>query len=456
MGHIIDSQFYGNGYTTPEMRAIFDDKTRHQRWLDVEAALALVQGELGVIPLEAANEIARQANLKNVNAERVAEGIANTNHSLVPLLKEIQGACRDGMGEYIHYGVTTQDIEDTGAILEIRDVLDVLEAGLRTVATTLANLAERHRDTVMAGRTHGQQAIPTTFGYRVAVWLQEVMRHRQRLEQARPRICVVSIFGAAGTRSALPQGLATMQGVARKLGLETADISWHTARDNIAEFVTLTALIAASLGKIANEIYVLAKTEFGEVAEPHHPGKLGSSTMPHKRNPELCEQVVLLGRMTKYQAGMALESMAVEHDRDGRAWRMDWVSVPEVSHFTAAALSMSAQLLDGLVVNTDRMAANLRIQKDFMFSEALMIALGETIGKQTAHTLVYESAMTAHTEGTSIIDQLLRQTKVTAHHTRQTLEAITDPTRHLGETGTMTDAAVAAARAQLGRKAMSS
>ncbi len=449
MGHIIDSRFYGNGYSTPETRAIFDDRKRHQRWLEVEAALATTQGELGVIPLEAAQEIAAQAHIGNVDAKRVVEGIAQTNHSLVPLLREVQAACRDGLGEYIHYGATTQDIEDTGAILEAQDVLDVIDRDLTTVATLLADLAEEHRDTVMAGRTHGQHALPTTFGYRVAVWLAEVMRHRERIRQARPRICVVSLFGGVGTRGALPQGLATMKGVAAKLGLEAADISWHTARDNIAEFVMTAALVAASLGKIANEIYVLAKTEFGELAEPHHPGKLGSSTMPHKRNPEFSEQVAMLSRLTKYQASMALESMSVEHDRDGRAWRMDWVSVPEVSHFAGAALAMSMQLLSGLVVNKERMAENLRLQKDFMFSEALMIALGENLGKMTAHTVVYEAAMTAHTKGTSIIDQLLTHPAVAKHHTRQSLKAIIDPSRHLGEAGTMTDAVVAKARANL-------
>jgi adenylosuccinate lyase len=214
MGHIIDSRFYGNGYSTAETRAIFDDSKRHQRWLDVEAALATTQGELGVIPMEAAQEIAAQAHLGNVDATRVAEGIAKTNHSLVPLLREIQAACKDGLGEYIHYGVTTQDVEDTGAILEVRDVLDILERDLATVATLLADLAEEHRDTVMAGRTHGQHALPTTFGYRVAIWLGEVMRHLERIRQARPRICVVSIFGGVGTLGAVPHGLATMQGVA--------------------------------------------------------------------------------------------------------------------------------------------------------------------------------------------------------------------------------------------------
>ncbi len=449
MSHIVDSQFYGDGFSTPEIRAIFSDKTRYQRWLDVEAALALVQGELGVIPAEAAREIASKAKLENVNLERVREGIKRTNHSLVPLLREIQQACRDGLGEFIHYGATTQDIEDTGAVLEMRDSFDLVHRDLKAVAWILADLAERHRTTLMAGRTHGQQALVTTFGYRLAVWLREVIRHLKRMRQSRERIFVVSLFGGVGTMSVLPKGVETMKTLAERLGLMPAEVSWHTARDSVAEFATLMAMIASTLGKISNEIYVLAKTEFGELEEAHTPGKLGSSTMPHKRNPEICEQVVMLARLTKYQAAMAMESMVVEHDRDGRSWRMDWVSVPEVSFYTSAAVHLTRNLLDGLVVRTEKMAENLRLQKDFLFSEALMIELGKVMGKQTAHHVVYEAAMEAHNQRSSIVDRLMENPEVRTRFDRPALEAITEPTRHLGEALSMADHAVALSRREL-------
>ncbi len=449
MTHIVDSRLYGGGYATPEMRRIFSDRLRCQRWLDVEAALALTQGELGVIPAEAAEEIAARANVENVIFEQVEEGIRRTNHSLVPLLKQIQNACRDSLGEYIHYGVTTQDIEDTGAVLEMRDACGVVVRDVRRAAGLLADLAEEHIDTVMAGRTHGQQALVTTFGYRVAVWLDEVLRHLERLEQLGPRVFRVSLFGGVGTMSALPQGRATLAAVARRLGLVAPDASWHTARDGVAEFVTVMAMIAATFGKIANEIYVLAKTEFGELAEPHTPGKVGSSTMPHKRNPEFSEQVAMLARLAKYQSAVALESMMVEHDRDGRAWRMDWVSVPEVCFFLSAALSLSLNLLEGLDVRTDRMAANLRLQKDFLFSEALMIHLGGTFGKQTAHELVYEAAMEAHDLNESIVDRLLNNPQVAERLDRAELESVTDPLRHLGEAQALTRQVVNRSRSLL-------
>jgi len=240
-----------------------------------------------------------------------------------------------------------------------------------------------------------------------------------------------------------------MNGLAHRLGLQPSEVSWHTARDSVAEFVTLTAMIAATLGKVCNEIYVMAKTEFGELAEPHTPGKLGSSTMPHKRNPEICEQVAMLGRLTKYLAAMALESMVVEHDRDGRSWRMDWVSVPEVCCYTAAAAHLTTQLLDGLVVNVHRMAENLRLQKDFLFSEALMMELGKAMGKQTAHHVVYEAAMAAHDQATSIVDRLMENPEVRSHFDRESLEKITDPSSHLGAAITMTDEAIACSRRDL-------
>lgn len=452
MAHIIDSRFYGNGYGTSEMRKVFADEARFQRWLDVEAALAVVQGKLGVIPEAAAQEISAKARLDVVDLESVKDGIARTNHSLVPLLKEIQGACSGDLGEFIHYGVTTQDIEDTGAVLEMKDAYRIIEIRLCKIVRLLSFLAEEHRDTVMTGRTHGQHALVTTFGYKVAVWLDEVLRHLQRMEQAGPRIFRVSLSGGVGTMSALPKGLETMRGVAEELGLATADTSWHTARDGIAEYVTLVAMIGATIGKISNEVYVLAKTEFGELAEPHHPGKLGSSTMPHKRNPEFCEQGAMLGRLGKYAAAAALESMAVEHDRDGRAWRMDWAVVPEVSLYVDASLSLACNYLAGLEVNKERMKANIGLQKDFLFSEALMIELGKSLGKQTAHHVVYECAMEAHAEQCAIIDLLLKRPDVSAKFTRSDLEAVIEPSRHLGEAQTMTDLVLAKARQVLQRK----
>ena len=451
MAHIIDSQFYGDGYSTAEMRQIFDDVTRYQRWLDVEAALADTQAELGVIPAEAAEEIKANAQVDRIDLDRVAQGVKKTNHSLVPLLREVQGLCRDSLGEFIHYGATTQDIQDTASSLEMRDVLDVAQRDLTRIAELLLGLAQTHRDTLMAGRTHGQQAMATTFGYRVSIWLREVIRHLERLQQARPRIAVASLFGGVGTMSVLPDGVSTLQGLARRLGLHAPTVSWHTARDGVAEMVSLLAMVSGTLGKIANDIYVLAKNEVGELSEGHTEGKVGSSTMPHKRNPELAEQVALLARLSRYGASKAMEAMVVEHDRDGRAWRMDWISIPETACYTGAALSLTINLLEGLEVHADRMRDNLSVQGDFLASEALMMLLGKSFGKQTAHHLVYQAAMRAHDAGSSLIAELLATDVLEDYSGREALKQLADPASQLGAAQELTDRAIELSRRDLQR-----
>lgn len=451
MTHIIDSRFYGDGFGTEELRNVFDDCRRYQRWLEVEVALATVQGELGVIPVEAAEEIARQGKIENLDLDRIAEGIKRTNHSLVPLIREVQRLCKDGLGEFIHYGATTQDIQDTASSMEMREVLNIVERDLKRFSGQLADLAEAHRETLTVGRTHGQQAMATTLGYRVSVWLRECMRHLQRIEQARERIAVVSLFGGVGTMSVLPRGIETMQKVAQLLALRAPMVSWHTARDSVAEFVSLMAMISASVGKIGNEIYVLAKNEIGELAEGHSEGKVGSSTMPHKRNPEIAEQVALLARLARYTSGKALEAMVVEHDRDGRAWRMDWVSIPEVSCYTGAGLSLAIGLLEGLKVESTRMRENFDFGGDFLASESLMMFLGESLGKQTAHRLVYQAAMVAHDCGGELIDELLSAPELSDFAGRETLVELADPASQIGEAIRLTDEAVARSRKELVR-----
>lgn len=449
MSHISDSRFYGDGFCTPEMRAHFSDEARFQRWLDVEAALALVQGELGVIPREAAHEIAGKARLENVDLEVVRRQIAYTSHSLVPLLREVQGACRDGLGEFIHFGATTQDIQDTGSVLEMRGAFDLLRGDLTAILELLIDLAERHEGTLMAAKTHGQHALVTTFGYRVAINLRELARHMTRMREASRRLFRVSLFGGVGNMTSLPRGVETMQGLAARLRLEPADVSWHTSRDCIAEFVSLMAMICSTLGKIGNEVFVLARTECGELAEGHVAGRLGSSTMPHKRNPEVSQRIVLLARLTKYQAAMALEAMIAEDDRDMRSFRADWVSIPDVCSYTAAAARLTKQMLVNLDVRADRMEQNLLLQRDFVFSEALMFKLGEAVGKQTAHQIVYEASMRAYDRGEPITDHLLQDPKVHAHLDRATVEELLVTSAHVGAAAELTRSAVEQSRREL-------
>lgn len=442
MTHITESKFYGKRFTTPEMRLIFADETRYQRWLNIEAALALVQGELGVIPIEAAEEIAQKAKLENLDLERVKIDLELTSHSLVPLLREVQRVCRGGLGEYIHYGATTQDIQDTATMLEMLDAFRIIRRDVRAIAQTLTELATQHKETLMVGRSQGQYALTTTFGYRMAIWLDELLRHLKRMDEAEERIFVISLFGGVGNMSCLPRGIETMRMLAKRLHLNPANTSWHTARDRIAEFVMLLSMTASTLGKICNEIYVLSRTECSELAEPYTPGKLGSSTMPHKRNPEVSAQVVLLARMTKYNVAMSLEAMIAEDDRDLRSLRADWICIPEVCSYTAAAATLCGKLLKKLDICQDKMATNLKVQEDFIFSEQYMIALGEIIGKQSAHSVVYEASMQAYESGQPIINHLLKHPQVENHLSRSELEDIQSPANRIGAAKELTQAII--------------
>ncbi|HKZ70519.1 MAG TPA: adenylosuccinate lyase family protein, partial [Anaerolineales bacterium] len=315
--HIVDSVFLKDLYGTPEMRAVFDDMSLLQKWLDTEAALAQSEAELGLIPVEAAAEISKRARVDQLDLERMKHLVDETVHPLMPLIRVLQAACQGGAGEYIHWGATTQDIMDTAMILQVKDAFGIFERRLDALIDSLAGMAAGYRDTPMAGRTHGQQALPITFGYKVAVWLAEVLRHRQRLAECKPRVLVGQFGGAVGTLASVSAyGLQIQADLLARLGLGVPLIAWHTARDNLAEFASVLAMLAATTGKIAHEVISLQRTELAEVEEPFNAGKVGSSTMPHKRNPMFCEAVQALARYVMHVAPVAMEAMIQEHERD--------------------------------------------------------------------------------------------------------------------------------------------
>ena len=430
---ILESEFYGDGWSTAEMRAIFDDRRRYQRWLDIEAALARVQGDLGVIPREAAQEISRKARLENIDLDRLKTELRQTQHSLVPLLRGLQRACAGSLGEYVHYGPTTQDIEDTGAVLELRDALGIILRDLRAVEAVLLLLSVRHRETVMCGRTHGQQALPITLGLKFAVWASEVRRHIERLKEMKPRLFVGMLHGGAGTMAGLgPKALETIAGLMRELDLGVPDAGWGGARDNLAEYVTHVAMAAGSVGKMVNEIFELGRTEIGEFAEALPAGYVGSSTMPHKRNPEICEQVVMLSRVTRSHALVALEAIQAANERDSRSWRTDWWSLPECSMMFGAMLTMTKKLLTTMEIREDRIAANLDLLRGLLLSEGLMFQLGEKIGKQTAHHVVGKVCLEAHQTGRSLRDVLRASEEVARHLTPEQIDELLDYRKHIG------------------------
>jgi adenylosuccinate lyase len=438
--HILDSHFLKDLYGTPEMRAVFDDMHLLQLWLDTEVALAQAEAELGIIPQAAADEIARSAHVDQLDLPRLKQLIDQTVHPIVPVIRVLQQACGGDSGEYIHWGATTQDIMDTGMVLQIKEAIAIIEERLAGMELVLRGMALKYRDLPMAGRTHGQQALPITFGYKVAVWLAELQRHRVRLVQCKPRVLVGEFGGAVGTLASVAgSGLQIQQGMLKRLGLGVPPIAWHAARDNLAEFAGLLGLISASMGKIAHEVISLQRTEIGEVEEPFNEGKVGSSTMPHKRNPMLCEAILALSRLVIRGAPAALDAMIQEHERDWVGDHMEWAYLPELCIMTDGALHLTTRVLSGLLVYPERMRANLDLLNGLMLSEAVMLALAQKIGRQTAHDVVYECSMRTVEQHLPFRQTLAEHPLVALHLNAQDIERLLDPIHYTGLSGQFVD-----------------
>lgn len=431
--HIVDSMFFGDGYSTQEVQEIFCDLTRMQRWLDVEVTLAECQGELGIIPQEAAQQLAEKGKLEFMDLDKIQGDIVKTKHSLLPLLWAWQELVDKESGQYVHYGATTQDILDTAQVLEVRDVIHIVERDLNDIIQILTRLAQKYENLVMVGRTHGQHALPTTLGLKIAVWADECARNYERLQVCKKNVLVSQLFGGVGTMSALSnQGLLLVQRFSERLGLGSSLVSWHTARDRFVEFISVLALITGVFGKIANEIIQLNKNGISELSEPFQTGQIGSSTMPHKRNPETCERIVTLAGLVKSCAGLSFDSLCSEHERDYRFLRLEWVTITDASLYSCCALSLMKSVLSDLVVNEENIQKNVENSVEYISSEAVMFFLAEKLGKQNAHTILYEASMRAFDKGIPLIDELAQAPMIAKHFTQQQLEAMMQPANYIG------------------------
>ncbi len=444
--HISDSLIYRNSWGTEETRAIFDDEPRTRAWLEILAALAEAQAEVGLIPADAAREVARACRELPLDAaffEEVRKGFEATNHSTLSLIKAVQRRCPGASGEWVYYGATVQDITDTWMMMALNSVWQIAHRELRAIEANLLKLAETYRDTVMAGRTHGQIGLPITFGFKAAVWASEIRRHIQRLKEIKPRLEAGQLAGGVGSLSSFgPRGLELQERFFARLGLHPAEVTWNTARDVSVEWFHLLTLISGTGDKIGHEIYNLQRPEIGEVTEGFVPGTVGSITMPHKRNPEIAEHLGTLARVIRHNAALIAESQVHDHERDGRAWKAEWAVLAETCTAAAKLLALTNTLTANLVVHPDRMLANLEATKGFVLSEAVMLALAEKVGKQTAHTLVYETAMQAHEGGRALKDALLDNPDITAHLLPERIEALFDYRQHIGLCREMVDQVV--------------
>jgi 3-carboxy-cis,cis-muconate cycloisomerase len=431
--YVMDSELFRDQFGTAEMRDIFSDRMTVQKWLDTEAALARAEAEEGLIPAAAADEIARIADAALYDLDAMRAEMARTSHPIVPLVRAMDEKCAGDAGGYVHWGATTQDIMDTGQILQIKDAWAVIAADLEKLAANLARLARDHRTTPMAGRTHGQQAQPVTFGYKVAIWLDELRRHQARMTEASARVFMGQFSGAVGSMAAIGEpGLAVQKRMMALLGLAQPAISWHVARDTVAEAACVIVMVSQTMGKIAQEIYMMQKTELAEVEEPMPPGKVGSSTMPHKRNPAICESVAALARIARECAQPALANIVAEHERDKIGLLVEREYVAKLHALTHAAVKKTVALTDDLRVRADNMRRNLDVTGGLMLSEAVMMQLAPVLGRQEAHEVVYHAAQQAAVDGRTMKDALMAVPEVAEKLTEAEIDAILDPAAYTG------------------------
>lgn len=438
-----DSFYFRDRFGTTAMRAVWEDRQTLQRWLDVEAALAEAEAELDVIPAAAAREIARAARIDQLDLQSMKAEFDATWNPVVPLVNALRKVISPCAARYVHWGATSKNIFDTGLMLQIKDAYKLVLDDLGASGDSLASLAERHRETVMAGRTHGQHAIPITFGFKAAVWLDEVHRQEQRLREARPRILVGEFGGAVGTLASLGRvGLRIEKRLMQKLGLAEPVIPVKTAGDRVAEFVLLLCMLSATLGKIAQNIYNLQQTDIDEVTE-FTEGKVGSSAMPHKQNPVASGSVVFLGRLLRANAGPALDYIHAEWEDDHRQGETAWKFVPEACLLMAAQLQTLRRVLDGLIVKPDNMRRNLERQQGLCCSEALLMALAGPLGRDTAHELVRKLSAEAATTGVAFSELVARDPVVTAHLAKKDLTRALDFRNQVGLGAMFVDRVVA-------------
>lgn len=441
------NQLFDAYFTARDMREVFCDQGRVQAMLDVEAALARAEARVGLIPASAVAPIENACRADLYDFTALGEAIATAGNSAIPLVKALgkQIAATDAEAErYVHLGATSQDVMDTGLVLQLRQALDLIESDLAQLADSLAAQAQRHAATPMAGRTWLQHATPVTLGMKIAGWLGAVTRSRQRLRELKPRLLVLQFGGASGTLAALgEQAFPIAQALAEELQLTLPEQPWHTQRDRVVEFGAVLGLIAGSLGKLGRDISLLMQTEAAEVFEPSAPGKGGSSTMPHKRNP--VGAAVLIGAATRVPGLVStlFSAMPQEHERSLGLWHAEWETLPQICCLVSGSLQQARLLADGLEVDAARMARNLDLTQGLVLAEAVSIVLAQRVGRDTAHHLLEQCCKRAVAEQRHLRAVLGDEPQVTAQLSSAELDNLLNPAHYLGQAQVWVERAVA-------------
>lgn len=440
----IDSAIFRDIFGTEAMRQVWSDGNRIQKYLDFEAALARAQARLEIIPQEACDEIIKHCKVDRFDIDKLRKETERIGYPVLPVVAQLVKLCKGGLGEWCHWGATTQDITDTASVLQIREGLALIEQEINAISDSLAALAKKYRDTPMAGRSNLQQAVPITFGYKVATYLAAFERHKQRLKQLRERVFVFEFGGAAGTLSSLGKdGLRTQVELAKELNLAQPEIAWHTVHDRIAEVGCFLGLVTGICNKIAYDVKLMMQTEVEEVYEPFHEGRGSSSTMPQKRNPISCVYITAQTGVVRTQVMALLNAMEQDHERATGQWEIEWIVLPEIFVLSAGCLAQTRFLVSGLQVDERKMRANLDITKGLIVSEAVMMGLGPTLGRQRAHDLVYDICRKVVATGRPLVDLLAEDAEISKHMSRAELAKLCDPANYLGQAGEMVDRVLA-------------
>jgi 3-carboxy-cis,cis-muconate cycloisomerase len=441
---VLDSFLFRDAFGTPAMREVFSDFSVLGRYAEVEIALARAEARCGVIPAEAAEAIAKRTDVAALDFDLLRRETDIVGYPILPLVQQMVKQCGEA-GRYVHWGATTQDIMDTALVLQVRAGLDIIEKDILALRGILADLSRRYRDTPMAGRTHLQQALPVTFGYKTAIWLAMFDRHAARLQQLKPRVLIGQFAGAAGTLASLgDRGFDVQSALCEELGLGIPVSTWHVARDGLAEAVNFLALVTGSLGKIALDVMIMASTEFAELYEPFVKGRGASSTMPQKRNPISSELMLAASKAVRQHAGLMLDAMVQDFERATGPWHAEWIAIPESFVLTAGALHQAKFALQGLVVDEKQMAKNLAVSRGLIVAEAVMMGLAPAIGRQEAHDVVYDACRLANEKNMTLADALSADPQVSARIDRATIERLTSPKNYLGLAPEMVDRVLAA------------
>ncbi|KJX97181.1 3-carboxy-cis,cis-muconate cycloisomerase like protein [Zymoseptoria brevis] len=457
MTAITDSQIFGNVFSTPEVAKIWSDRQRTQYYLDFEAALAKAQAGLGIIPQKACDEIVKHCTLDQLDFDLLRQQTELIGYPVLPVVQQLVkkiNAVEDRLGEWIHWGTTTQDLTDTATVLQLRDTILLVEKSLDTITNALIKLCKDHKTRPMAARSNLQQAVPISFGFKMARLLATFNRHRQRLLELKPRLLVLEFSGAAGTLATItpstsyspaaetstPLALQCQSLLARHLDLAVPSIAWHTERDTFAEFSTYLSLLTATCAKFATDLKLMMQTEVNEAREPYVAHRGSSSTMPQKRNPIGCAYICSMASSVRAMSGGMVEAMVADHERSTGPWEIEWVMLPQLCALSVACLKQTGTLLEGLEVDVEGMARNLEISKGAIVSEAVMMGLGKKVGRQYAHDLVYGLCRRAQVEGRALVELLREDEEVKRAELEEgELERLCDPGNYLGLSGVMVE-----------------